>query len=169
MKTYYMFRHGITNATKYKRMYGIHIYTAKILPESFPIYIDLAKFIKSHMPDHFVSSEFLRCRQTVDVVSFIINKKFTFDKRLNEYIVYKERFSSFKKRLQNFIDEMEKTDYEKIAICTHGAGIAVLTQLLLNKPCTIGCLRENMDPGVLRIISSGNLKDISFRETPHHS
>lgn len=161
MKTYYIFRHGDTFVTEGKSLwgYGVRMYSAEILPKARPTLQKLGAYLKS-VPDSFnASSEFLRCKQTVDIISKVSEKQFVFDKRLNEHFL--EPFGRLQRRLQSFLDDAEKSSYENILICTHGACIAGLIDLLLT-----GSIRPfNFNypmPGVLTIVREKSVQQISF-------
>lgn len=143
-KKFYLFRHGDTFVTKGQRVwyypsflpetaftYGTKVFSASILDESKPTIQKLAEYLK-HIPTDFnASSQFRRCRQTVQIVEKITHKEFVFDKRLNEFVF--EAPWKFKHRIKNFLADLKANDYDSVAICTHGAVIALLINILTGK------------------------------------
>ena len=108
-KSYYIFRHGLTLQAKKKQWYWHALYSAQIIDEGKPSIERLAAYIKDIKADYYVCSPFIRCKQTAEVVSKVTGKKFFIDKRLGEYVF---EFSwNFKKRILNFISDMEESDY----------------------------------------------------------
>jgi broad specificity phosphatase PhoE len=161
-KNYFIFRHGMTFASKYNRWYFHKLYSATILEEGKPSVLKLSKYLKNVPTDFNVSSPFLRCRQTVELVTSITNKKFTFDERLSERTF--EFSGSFRKRVLNFIDEMEKSPHKNILICTHSAVIRELVDFLTENDLTPDKRRDAPLPGVLTIIKKGKIEEIDFNE-----
>jgi broad specificity phosphatase PhoE len=162
MKTYYIFRHGETFATKKGRGYGMRIFSAPILPEAGVPLQKMGEYLKSVDTDFQVSSALLRCRQTADIITTETGKTFVFDKRLNEYFL--ETFGHLRKRLQEVLTEIDKNDYKNIVICTHGACIAMLISILTarhEKPTAFNLFRYP-PPGVLTIINNNNVQEINF-------
>jgi 8-oxo-dGTP diphosphatase len=161
-KTYYIFRHGETFATKKKCWYGTKLYSAPILEEGKPSILRLADYLKKYESDYNVCSPFLRCQQTVAIVSEITGKKFESDKRLREFAF--EFPWDFTKRILRFIKEMEESKYETIVICTHAAVLSVLIQYLTKG--NINLLERVIAPlpGVLTIIKDKKLEEVNFNK-----
>lgn len=157
-KTIYLMRHGL--ATHSTIGYGDQIVTAQILPEAIPVINKTAAFLKDKPTNANISSEFLRCRQTAEIVTNITNKQFTFDKRLNEF--YDESFLQLKNRLQDFLKDLEKKNYANVLLCTHGAVIAGIKHLLLKNSLEEENLLDFALPGVLTIIQNGAIQEIDF-------
>lgn len=153
-----LMRHGL--ATYSTTGYGDKIFSATILPESIPSIEKTAEYVKKIPTDYNVSSEFLRCRQTVQIVSAMTKKQFVFDKRINEF--NEETFSNFKERLQNFLDELLQKNVKNILICTHGAVIAGLKQLVLTNNFQEEQLLDFPIPGVLTILENDQIQEINF-------
>jgi len=161
-KTYYIFRHGETFATKQNRWYWHKLYSATILEEGKPSVLRLATHLKNIPTEYNVSSPFLRCRQTAQLVTEITGKKFEFDSRLGERTF--ELPWRYRNRILKFINDMEASSYENILICTHAAVIRVLVAHLTRKDLS---LREKIvapRPGVLSIIKEGKITEINFNE-----
>jgi broad specificity phosphatase PhoE len=161
-KTYYIFRHGETFATKHIQDYGDLIETAEILDEGKPTIERMAEFLETVPTDYNVSSEFHRCRQTVGIVSEITGKQFVFDSRLNEF--YKETFDEMKNRLKNFIDEMNASDYQTVLVCTHGALIAGLVSFLIRHDYNRDDMEKYPPPGILIKIDGDQLEQWNFSD-----
>lgn len=160
MKTYYIFRHGETFATKANKWYWHKLYSAQILDEGKPAIIKLAQFLKKIPTDYNVCSPFLRCRQTADIVSNITGKKFEFDSRIREYEL--EFPIYFKRRVMNFLLEMESSNKQNIIICTHALVIELIIQYLTEGKISLKNRLKAPLPGVLTIIQNRKLKEFSF-------
>lgn len=157
-KTFYLVRHGI--ATYSKRGYGKRKLTAPILPEAIPLIKKLAHHLHSIPESHNVSSEIIRCRQTSQIITQITGKTFIFDKRLNED--YHETVAEVRVRVESFLKEMELISQHHIIICTHGAIIAAIKNLLIHKKFVTRMLLDYPQPGELLIIEGMNVRTINF-------
>ena len=173
-KTYYIFRHGQTFATKASSGYGIKIFSAPILPEAVPALESMGKFLKKVPDSSNFSSPVRRCRETVDIIRRVSEKEFLFDERLREYFIFNrtssnplfiETFGTLRNRIQSFIDHTKQVEAENILICTHGALIAGLANLLTNGQFVRTDANEYPSPGVLTIIKGSKLKQIDFNST----
>lgn len=162
MKTYYIFRHGETFATKAGTGYGVRVFSAPILPQAQEPLEKMGEYLKQVPSSYNVSSQLLRCKQTVAIIGNKADKTFVFDKRLNEFFL--ESLGHFRKRLQSLLVDIEKESAEHILICTHGAGIAGLISLLTPKKDMPGAfdIFHYPPPGVLTIIHGETLKEINF-------
>jgi broad specificity phosphatase PhoE len=161
-KTYYIFRHGETSATLNKRWYWHKFYSATILEEGKPSIIKLAEYLKHVKTDFNVSSPFIRCRQTAQLVTQITGKEFAYDSRIKEYGL--ELPWMFKRRLLSFIKNLEISKYDKVLICTHAIVIETLIQYLEHGRID---LRERIAapfPGVLTIITNKKSQTLNFNE-----
>lgn len=156
--TIYLLRHGL--ATHSTTGYGDQLITASILPESIPVIKKTAEYLLDKQTDLNYSSEFLRCRQTVEIISMITGKQFLFDKRLNEYNA--ESFEQFKIRLQSFLEDIKQKQVESLLICTHGAVIAGIKHLMINKKLNEENLLDFPIPGVLTVLNQGTIQEINF-------
>ncbi|MBI2074742.1 MAG: histidine phosphatase family protein [Candidatus Levybacteria bacterium] len=157
-RNFYIFRHAL--ATHSKSGYGDKIISAEILPEAIAPIEKMANFFKNISSDYNVSSEYLRCRETAEIISEITNKNFIFDSRLNEF--HQETFPQFKNKISSFLDDIKKKRYKNILICTHGAVIAGLKNFIVNGDFNANQLFDYSDCGVLEIIENGRVKKINF-------
>ena len=135
----YLLRHGI--ATHSTTGYGDQILTAELLPEAYPVIHRLGVHLRSVSSQVNFSSTVLRCRQTVEIITQETGKFFRFDPRLREY--HQETFDEFAARtracLTDLLAEADEVALKKrlpdssatVIICTHGAVIASLKNLLL--------------------------------------
>lgn len=162
MTTFYIFRHGETFATKENVHYGLKIWHATILPEAKPVIERLGMYLKNKKSDFQASSEFLRCKETTKIVSDITGKPFITDKRLNEFVF--ETFGGFRRRTQSFLDEVNRKQYRTVMICTHGAVIAGLVNLLTEGKFEWHDIKEYPAPGILIEIKGEKMQQISFRD-----
>jgi broad specificity phosphatase PhoE len=155
-KSYYVFRHAL--ATKSEKGYGKEIFSAKILPEGVEPIKKIGRYLKKITTDYNVSSEFLRCRQTVEIISHINGKQFSFDARLSEY--YLETFDELLQRVKEFLEEIESSTYKAVVICTHGAVIAILKNLIIKGKASESDLLDFPKTGVLIEIKGERIKEI---------
>ncbi len=128
MKTYYIFRHGQTFATTKNSGYGLQRLTAGILESGKPTIIKMAEFLKDVPTDLNLTSPILRCRQTAEIITLETGKKFMADWRITEMM---EPFQILKWRVKNLLNQLEKSDFNTILICTHGAVIEGLVSYLM--------------------------------------
>jgi broad specificity phosphatase PhoE len=161
-KTFFLFRHGL--ATRSTDGYGDQILTAEILPEAIPPIEALAHYLQELKidPSMNFSSEIMRCRQTVKIVSEITGKKFQFDSRLNEYC--NESFEEFVYRVQAFFDELTSSQDETFVICSHGAVIGAVKHLLMNESPTEDDLLDYPLTGELLTYKNARFETHSFNE-----
>jgi broad specificity phosphatase PhoE len=157
-KTFYIIRHGQTFATKYHTGYGWKVFSADILEEGKPELERLGRYLKSVKTDYNVSSKIKRCRQTVQIISQNSGKTFSFDKRLNEFFL--ETYGNLKRRVTELLSDLESEKHQKVLICTHGAVMNVLVNLLTEQKLKLSNLFIYPDPGTLLIIESGKIRDI---------
>lgn len=157
-KTFYILRHAL--AVKKGEVYGERIFSARILAEGKPAIRRLADFIKNIPTDYNVTSEIIRCRQTAELITSITGKKFALDPRLNEY--YQETFAELKNRVAVFLADVNSRNDQTFLICTHGAIIAVLKNLIVNGQCSEENLNDFPDPGVLLVIASMQISEHNF-------
>ena len=161
VKNYYLFRHGQTFFSKFQIPYGKHNLNAKILPEGKASLLRIGEFLKGVCSDCNISSEFLRCKQSVKIIEEISGKDFVFDPRLNEY--YKVNFDDFKKRIANFLEEINKDPKnETVVICTHGAVIAGLKHLITEGQFNIREILDYPSTGVLLCIENKKIEERNF-------
>lgn len=158
MKKYYLFRHAL--ATKKVSGYGDKIITAKIIPASIPPIEKMAQYLKGVPSDLNVSSEFIRCKETSAIVEKITGKIFVYDKLLTEY--YKETFDQFVKRVEKFLNRINMTQCQNVVICTHGAVIAAIKNIILTGSLREDKLLDYPQCGVLLIIKDKNFGQMDF-------
>jgi broad specificity phosphatase PhoE len=168
---YYLFRHGDTFVTKRQRLwyyptflpetafsYGTKVFSASILDEAKPVIQKLADYLKDIPTDFNTSSQLRRCRQTVQIIEKITHKEFVFDKRLNEFVF--EAPWVFQNRVKNFLKMLEQKEFQSVAICTHGAVLALIASILSGKK--VGFPK----PGVLVIIKGNTITYKDFNAVP---
>ena len=162
MKNYYIFRHGETIATKQKKWYWHRLYSATILEEGKPALLKLAEYLNNIPSDYNACSPFLRCRQTAEIITQVTGKQFELDRRLREYAFEFPQF--FKRRVLNFLNEMEKSNKKTIIICSHSIVIEVMIHYLSRDNPTLAERFKAPLPGVLTVIKDGNLEQIDFNK-----
>lgn len=170
---YYIFRHGETHTTKTGEEYGATIVTAEILPEGIPVIKRLANYLKDIPTDFNVRSEFARVKQTAEIISEITGKKFQKDKRLNDVMLppdsvnpkdypFIETYNDITKRVNGFLQDLDKKGYKNVLIGTHGGIIAAIKHLLIENKFEGDDLYDFPRPGVLTIIREGKIQEIDF-------
>ena len=160
-KTFYIFRHGLTYHAKHYLPYGEHIYDAEILEEAIPPLERMGDYLKNIPTDKNVTSPFLRCLQTVEIIQRVSGKEFEKEERLKEDV---EGFDVLEERVRSFVEEINKSDYTSIAICTHGAVIGTLKHLLVRGDVELSNIMDYPIPGVLTIIKDGKIEEIDFND-----
>lgn len=166
MKTYYIFRHAL--ATHSTTGYGNEIVSAHILPEGKAVIEKMGEYLKSVDTDFNVCSEFIRCKETADIITSLTGKEFSTDARLNEYSAEEnysnESFEAFRDRLLMFLLEQEQDETKQsILVCTHGAAIAGIKHILTEGRYTTDSRFDFPAPGVLTVIHpEGNIEEIDF-------
>ncbi len=163
-QTFYVFRHAQTWATKTGQPYGAQVVTAPILEEGKVAIKRIGQYLKPIEADLSVCSQFLRCRQTAQIVTNITNKTFILDSRLNEYNL--ETFNQFKQRIADFLEEIKQKKYQTIVVCTHGGVIAGFKHLVVNDKLTEDSLPDYPEPGILTIIDEDRVSEIDFNANP---
>ncbi len=161
-KTYYMFRHGLTQPVKDGRWYWGTLYSAAILDEAKPSIIRIGQFLKNIDSDFNVTSPFRRCVQTSEIVTEITGKKFEPDRRIGEYAF--EFPWSFKKRVLRFIEEMENSEHKTIIICTHAVVLEMLVQYFTNGHISLRHRIKAPLTGVLTIIKDKKISSKDFNQ-----
>lgn len=160
-KTFYLVRHGL--ATHSKRGYGIHKLTTGLLPEGRPAIKRLAEALKDVKESVNISSEIIRCRETSTIISEIIGKNFTFDRRLNEN--YHETIGQIRARVVAFMDDLQKYPQNNVIICTHGVIIAAIKNLLVNGKFVTSQIADHPLTGELMVIDDKRIQVTSFNTT----
>ncbi len=158
--TYYIFRHGQTIETYTKTPYGENILTSDLIPQGKSAISRLGDYLKNREPQANFSSPLPRCKSTVKIIEKKLTNKFIFDNRLTEY--YNETFYKLKKRVAAFLKEIEIQNYQSVSICTHGAIIAAVTHLVIDRYLSVAHLLKFPDPGILRIIKNGKVEEVNF-------
>lgn len=164
----YIFRHGKTaftgNNPYQDKVYGDQVEVAEILPEAIPVIVKLGKFMKGIKTDFNVSSPFLRCRQTVDIVEKHSGKKFVFDPLLHDIDHRTETVEMVARRITEFYQRLMTKDYKAVSICSHGYPIAMLKSLALEGKVNMSKLMDYPTPGVLLSIVEGKASYKDFNE-----
>lgn len=124
--TTYIFRHGM--AVHPNVGYGDRVLTAELLPEGIPPIQRLGQYLIDVPSDEQFCSEVLRCRQTAAIVTEATGKPFVIDPRLREY--HQETFAQLAERTKSFCDDLQRSTYDNVMICTHGSVIAALKHYL---------------------------------------
>jgi broad specificity phosphatase PhoE len=165
MTNYYIFRHGQTYNSKNRVKYPKNNFKVEILPEGIPDLEKIAIYLKNIPSDYNVSSEYLRCRQTSEIVTKIAGKIFEKDSRINEFSQKfgQESFEIFKERIKSFLDDLEAKKYNTVVICTHGAVIAGLKSFLLKNTFVGDDLTDYPRPGVLLCVKNKKIEELDFR------
>ncbi len=163
MTTFYIFRHGETFNSKNQVPYPADSSQIEILAESIPTVMKMGKHLATIAADKSYSSNYLRCRQTVEIVSAETGKSFVFDQRLIEF--ERESFADFQKRIENFLAEIKQSGDRTVFICTHGAVVACLKNLLLGKNFTLNDLKDYSPTSVLTIIEDQTVRYLDFSTT----
>jgi len=145
---YYLFRHGL--AIKPGQNYQPNNQNIPLLPEAKKDIIKLANKLKHINTDLNLCSQYLRCRQTADLVAQITGKKFIIDAKLNEF--QSETFAQFKNRIKSFLKKIHSQNSQHILICTHGAVIAAITHLVKEGKFKLKHELDYPPPAGLRIL-----------------
>jgi broad specificity phosphatase PhoE len=189
VKKYYIFRHGETFVTKGHRLgYGTKIFSANILDSGKPALEKLGRYLKEIPTDFNAASQYKRCRQTVGIISGQSGKEFIFDKRLNEFFF--ELPFLFRRRVISFLNELDRSGYETVLICTHAAVINEIMKLvnreafrkltqkgsLTRPPLQVEASRKALQlqnllrftkylsPGVLLTLTKSSAEEINFNQ-----
>lgn len=159
-QTFYLFRHGQTYYSKNVIPYGENELTASILPEAKPVITKMALFLNELSIDYATRSEFIRCKETTDIIEENANLKFTPDPLLNEFT--EKEFELFSKRMEILVEKLKNLKEERIVICTHGAVVAALQKLLLGKPFRAHDLMYYPKTGVIVKIEGEKKSEVDF-------
>ena len=160
--TYFIFRHGETFATRDKTVYGDRQLSAEILPEGIPAIKRLAEYLKNVNADEHYRSEFLRVKQTTDIISEITGKEFAAEPMLNEFM--ESSFDEFHARMKTLIDKYESAENKTYMLCTHGDVIAAFRYILTEKDFLVEDHTDYPHPGTLAIIKEGEYELLDFNE-----
>ncbi len=152
-----MFRHGVTYSSKHGIPYGAAQETAQILDEGRPSIERLGKHLKETTINtslvSFYTSPLLRCRQTSEIITKNTGIEVILDQNLREIDENLEDFEIFISRIAEFINKSESSQI--IWVCTHGACLAALKNLLTDNPLKPKDLLDYPKPGVLWEINDG--------------
>lgn len=159
---FYIFRHGKTAFSGTNLEYEDQVETAPVLPEGVPPLEQLGKYLKDIPTDFNVSSVFLRCQQTVDIVSTISGKRFEFDILLHDIDYRFETEKDVAKRITEFYDKLVAQKHSSVAICTHGYPISMLKYLILEGKVNMSKLMDFPKTGVLLSIEDGKVSYKDF-------
>lgn len=143
----YLFRHGETWQSKTHVPYGVNERTAEILPETSQVVLKIASELEKNKPEACFVSEFLRCRQTAEIIEKKTSLKFVPTPLLNEYV--EGEFEDLKKRGQDFLAMCVDKKFTSVAVCTHGAVVSCLKHLFLTRSFEIDDLFDYPKAGVL--------------------
>lgn len=166
MTDYYIFRHGDTSESGKLliRFFGHRgdSHPLPILPKGIPALEKIGQFLKNIPTDANFCSPYLRCMDSVKIISPITKKEYQVDERIRELEGNGEGFINFKKRVINFFNEIEKKNYSAVSICTHGAVISALKHLETNRKFFFFQVWDFPAPGNLIIIKNGNIEVLNF-------
>lgn len=162
MTKYYIFRHGETFYSKNRQSYPEDNFLVEILPEEIPVLEKLAIYLKNISSDYNVSSEYFRCQQSIKIVSEISRLHFENDSRLNEF--NHETFEELVKRLENFVKDIEEKNYSTVIICSHGAVIAGLKNILTGSEFESRELINYPKTGILTCIEDKKIEEVDFNK-----
>lgn len=161
----YIYRHGDTVNTNslFKRFFGVEGSTQNlpILPKGVYALKEIAKFLKNTPTQAGFCSPYLRCIQSTQIVSGITNKNYEIDERITEF-EGKEKFGSLIKRVDNFLKDVERKNFDSVSICTHGAVISAIKHLTKNGKFYYFQLFDYPSPGKLTIIKDGRTETLNF-------
>ena len=158
MPTWYIFRHAL--ATYSKNGYGDQIFSAPILPEARASIEAMAHYLKDVKNSKNYSSEILRCRQTVEIVTKATHKKFVFDERINEF--YDEQFDTFHERVHVWYADVTQDQPSNIIVCSHGAVLSAIRHIIISGDFIEQGLLDYPPCGELMIIREKEVELIDF-------
>lgn len=161
---FYIFRHGDTSQSKNPLSKIVHhsdTHNLPILPDGVNALKKEGEFLKNIKTGANFCSPYLRCRESAKIVSEKSNKDFKTDSRLGE-LEGKESFNHFKNRVESFLDEIKKKNYESVAICTHGAVIAAIKHIKKDNKFYFFQVFDYPRPGVLTEIKNGKITTRNF-------
>lgn len=170
MTDLYIFRHGDTKESgsllvKFLGYRG-DSHNLPILPKGLPALEKIGKFLKDVPTDANFCSPYLRCMESAKIVGSIAKKIYQPDERIQELDSSGGKISSFFKRVNNFLDEINKKNYSAVSICTHGAVIAVIKHPEIGKKVFFFQVLDFPNPGNLIIIKDGKVDTINFNKKP---
>lgn len=140
--------------------YGLKYFSAHIHPQGIPAVEKIAYFLKKKPIDYFVSSEYLRCVETADIISVIAKEEFDYDPALNSIFIETPRH--FNNRIKQFVSSLERSHYENIAICSHGLVISLLIHHLTGKKVPLKDMLFHLKPGKIVVIRNGKVQKVVY-------
>lgn len=171
MTDFYIFRHGNTKNTEgvnsiIKRFVSVGggPRDLPILPKSEFALKQMGEYLKDIPTDANFMSPYLRCRESSKIVGDISGKEFITDERIRELRDDMDGFINFKKRINDFLREIEEKGYSSVAICTHGAVIAALKHLITEGRFFYLQGVDFPSPGKLMIIKNKKVKILNFNK-----
>ncbi len=167
MTTFYIFRHGDTINTG-----GINRLLKKgggprdlpILPKSKYALEKIGEYLKDIKTDANFTSPYLRCRESSEIVGKISKKEFIVDERIRELRDDIHGFVHFKKRVREFLKEIEEKGYSSVAICTHGAIIVAIKHIVRDGYFFYFQGIDFPSPGKLMILKGKKVRIIDFNK-----
>ena len=169
MTDFYIFRHGDTkdSGSLLAKIIGHQgdTHMLPILPKGKPALERIGNFLKNIPTDADFCSPYLRCKESVKIVGSIAKKKYEIDERIRELENNGESFTSFKKRIGDFLNEIDKKNYSAVSICTHGAVIAAIKHFETCGKFYIFQVLDFPNPGNLIIVKNREINTINFNET----
>jgi broad specificity phosphatase PhoE len=168
MTDLYIFRHGDTkiSGSLVAKIFSHHgdTHTMPILPKSIPTLKKIGKYLKNIPTDVNFCSPYLRCVDSAKIAGTIAGKIYRADERIREFKEKGEKFSSFRKRVADFLEEIDKKGYSAVSICTHGAVIAALKHLKTHGNFFFFQVLDFPKPGNLIIIKNGEVNMVNFNK-----
>lgn len=162
MTDFYIFRHGDTvNTGKGQIIHKEDTSKLAILPKGIGALKKIGDFLKDISLNENYSSPYLRCKQSAEIVCQITKSTYIEDARIREFDGG-EKFSSLCKRVNNFLLEIKRKEYSAVSICTHGADIAAIKHLAMEKQFNFSQLFDYPQPGNLIIIKGNKISSIDF-------
>ena len=156
-----IFRHGETYQSKFNVVYGAEELTAEVLPEAVPTVERIGEYLKSVPTEANFTSEYLRCRQTAEIIESVSGKKFQSTPLLNEFVA--GQFSDLQDRGLKFLEMVEDKRFDQVVVCTHGAVMACLKHLVMEGDFLERDLFDYPATGVVWEISKEGLTEKNFR------
>lgn len=167
MTDFYIFRHGDTVETgnPFLRFIGHRdsdTRNIQMLPDAIPALEKIGKFLKANKTDADFCSPYVRCVESAKIVGGITGKKYENDARLRELEKNGEKTFEFEKRVRSFLDEINTKNYSAVSICTHGAVIGALKDLVSSNNFNFFDTWNFPSPGNLVIIKNKKVSQINF-------
>jgi broad specificity phosphatase PhoE len=162
MKTFYIFRHGQTYFSKSEIPYGENELTAHILPEARESIEKMGRFLASVNVDQAFRSEFLRCKETAQILESQKVTHFDPNPLFSEFV--EPDFEVFLTRMEEAKRFLLSLSANTFALCTHGAVVAALQKLLLDESFHAHELMYYPKTGVVVKVSGGKVENIDFNQ-----